>query len=90
MQLSHLQFTDDTLIIGGKSSKNIWCIKALLQLFECVYGLKVNFHKSQLFGINVEDIWLNQAAIFLNCGVGKFPFVYLGLPIGADARRKST
>lgn len=90
MEVSHLQFADDTLIIGENCSKNIWSIKALLQLFESVSGLKVNFFKSQLLGVNVEDGWLQQAASFLNCKVRVFPFVYLGLSIGADARRKST
>lgn len=53
-------------------------------------GLKVNFHKSQLCGINVVEGWLNEPARVLNCSVGVFPFVYLGLPVGADARRKTT
>lgn len=48
--ISHLQFADDTLIIGEKSDKNVCVIKAVLQLFELVSGLKVNFHKSLLFG----------------------------------------
>lgn len=59
-------------------------------LFECVSSLKVNFHKSQLLGINVEEAWLKRAVGFLNCKVGRFPFVYLGLFFCADARRKST
>lgn len=90
LPISHLQFADDTLIIGEKSSKNVWAIKVLLQLFESVSGLEVNFHKSQLLGVNVGDVWLERAAGFLNCKIGVFPFVYLGLPIGADARKKST
>lgn len=59
-------------------------------MFECVFGLKVNFHKSQLFGINVDDRWLQQTVVFLNYNVGKFSFIYLGLPIGVDARKKCT
>lgn len=86
--LSHLQFADDTLIIGKKSSKNIWTIKTLMQLFESVLGLKVNFNKSQLIGLNV--VWVQEAVGFLNCKVGEFPFIYLGLPICVDARSKNT
>lgn len=55
LDVSHLQFADDTLIIGRKCSQNIWSIKAVLQLFELLSGLKVNFHKSQLMGINVDE-----------------------------------
>jgi hypothetical protein len=52
--------------------------------------LKVNFHKSKLFGINLEDGFLDVAAGFLKCRIGNFPFIYLGLPVGANPRRPST
>lgn len=90
LALSHLQFADDTLIFGRKCLQNLWTIKAVLQLFELVSRLKVNFHKSQLLGLNVDGVWLQEAASFLNCKIGTFPFVYLGLPIGADGRRMTT
>lgn len=88
--ISHLQFADDTLIIGENSEKNVCVIKAILQLFELVSGLKVNFHKSLLLGVHVEHQWLVDASYFLNCKLGKLPFVYLGLPVGADPRRLAT
>ena len=50
-------------------------------------GLKVNFQKSLLVGVNIADSWLNEAASLLNCKVGKVPFMYLGLSIGGDPRR---
>jgi hypothetical protein len=56
-------------------------------LFEDMSGLKVNYHKSMLVGINVDESWLSEAASVLSCKIGKFPFVYLGLPIGGDVRR---
>lgn len=46
--LSHLQFADDTLIIGENSWLNVRSMRAVLLLFEEVSGLKVNFHKSLL------------------------------------------
>jgi len=46
LHLSHLQFADDTLIIGDKSWLNVRSMRAVLLLFEQVSGLKVNFHKS--------------------------------------------
>lgn len=59
-------------------------------MFESVSRLKVNFHKSQLIGVNVKEGWMNETANFLNCKVGALSFTYLGLPIGGDARRKIT
>ncbi|CAJ2667177.1 unnamed protein product [Trifolium pratense] len=50
-------------------------------------GLRVNFHKSMLVGVNIPDSWLGEAASALCCKVGNIPFLYLGLPIGGDPRR---
>lgn len=89
-QVSHLQFADDTLLMGKKSRSNIWAIKAALQLFELSSRLKINFHKSQLVGMNVNLDWLQSVAAVLNCKVGRVPFLYLRLPIGENPRRLST
>lgn len=55
-----------------------------------VSALKVNFHKSCLFGINVVEVFLAAASSFLCCKVGELPFTYLGLPVGANPRRAKT
>jgi hypothetical protein len=90
LSISHLQFADDTLIIGKKSWSNIFAMKAVLHLFELSSGLKVNFNKSELIGINVQPSWLLDAANTLNCKVGNLPTKYLGLPIGCDPRKNRT
>jgi len=46
--VSHLQFADDTLILGVKSWANIRTMHAILLLFEKLSGLKVNFSKSHI------------------------------------------
>ena len=46
--LSHLQFADDTLLLGVKSWANVRALRAILVLFENLSGLKVNYHKSML------------------------------------------
>jgi len=87
--VSHLQFADDTLILGVKSWANIRAMRAILLLFEKLSGLKVNFSKSHLVGVNVASSWLTEAASVLNCNVGSIPFVYLGMPIGGNVRHLS-
>jgi len=87
MVVSHLQFADDTLLIGEKSWGNVRALQAALVLFEAMSGLKVNFRKSSLVGVNIHDSWLTEAAPVLGCRVGRMPFLYLGLPIGGDPRR---
>jgi mannosylglycoprotein endo-beta-mannosidase len=78
LTLSHLQFADDMLLIGTKSWANVRALRAILKLFELMSGLKVNFNKSMLVGINIPDS---------SCRVGRVPFLYLSLPIGGDPRR---
>jgi hypothetical protein len=51
--VSHLQFADDTLLLGVKSWANVRALRAVLMLFETMSGLKVNFNKSMLVGVNI-------------------------------------
>lgn len=89
VRLTHLQFADDTLILGEKSWLNVQSMLAVLLLFEEIFGLKVNFHKSMLTGVNVNDSWLAEAVLVMNCRRGSIPFVYLGLPTGGNSRKLS-
>lgn len=82
VEVSHLQFADDTLILGDASISNVQTLKAIFRCFELVSGLKVNFHKSSLMGLNVEEDFMVTAADYLNCKLGSFSFMYLGLPVG--------
>ncbi|GAU45521.1 hypothetical protein TSUD_186780 [Trifolium subterraneum] len=50
LMVSHLQFADDTLLLGAKSWANVRTLRAVLVLFELMSGLKVNFNKSLLVG----------------------------------------
>ena len=89
VRLTHLQFADDTIILGEKRWRNVRTLRALLLLFEEISGLKVNFTKSMFTGVNIPDTWLAEAALVMNCRRGSIPFVYLGLPIGEDSRKLS-
>ncbi|GKV07275.1 hypothetical protein SLEP1_g19071 [Rubroshorea leprosula] len=86
--LSLLQFADDTVFIGTADAENVRVVKAILLWFELISGLKINFSKSHLYGFNISEGWLQGAADMLHCGVGKVPFIYLGLPVGGNPGRK--
>jgi len=88
--VSHLQYADDTLCIGKASVQNLWTMKSVLRGFEMVSGLKINFSKSSLIGVNVCDEFMLMACDFLNCSAGSIPFKYLGLPVGANPRNMVT
>jgi hypothetical protein len=88
--VSHLQYADDNLFIGETCVEKLWVMKAKLRWFELISGLKVNFFKSRLFGVNASNAFMDRAASFLHCKKGNFPFIYLGLPVGANPRKAST
>ncbi|MCH84201.1 RNA-directed DNA polymerase (Reverse transcriptase) [Trifolium medium] len=65
--VSLLQYADDILFIGEACVENLWSMKAILRWFELISDLKVNFHKSMLVGVNVENSFLTGAASVLHC-----------------------
>ncbi|GJS84723.1 protein SINE1 isoform X2 [Tanacetum coccineum] len=87
IQVSHLQFADDALILGEWSLSNSKNLSRILICFHLASGLKVNFNKSKLFGIGVSNIELSVVASSLGCLASEFPCSYLGLPIGAQMSR---
>ncbi|MCI11828.1 putative non-LTR retroelement reverse transcriptase, partial [Trifolium medium] len=74
---------------GGCSLCSSFAIRTNL-LVEMASGLKVNFWKSGLCGVNVSSTFLEMVSTFLNCKLGTIPFKYLGLPIGANPKNMST
>lgn len=44
--------------------------------------------KSTIIGIDVEDDHLKELAEEVGCSIGKLHFIYLGLPVGENARLK--
>jgi hypothetical protein len=66
VMVSLLQYTDDTLCIREVTVENLWTLKAVLRAFELASGLKVNFWKSSIIGVNMENDFMLMAANFLN------------------------
>jgi hypothetical protein len=85
--IPHLKFANDTFLFTIKIWATDKALLAVLYLFEAMSGLKGNFHKSMLVGVNVNDSWLNEVALVLKCKIGKIPFVYLGMSISGNVRR---
>ncbi|GKU98851.1 hypothetical protein SLEP1_g11790 [Rubroshorea leprosula] len=88
--ISHLQFADDTILFGEANEQNIKAAKSIMRTFELASGLKINYNKSTSIGINVDTKEINHFACFLHCKPGKLPLLYLGMPVGASLRKKST
>ncbi|KAL5182601.1 Calmodulin-binding transcription activator 5 [Glycine soja] len=61
----------------------------ILRSFEMVSGLRINFSKSQFGAVGQSAVWCNSAATYLNCALLQLPFCYLGIPVGANPRRRA-
>ncbi|XP_028081384.1 uncharacterized protein LOC114282838 [Camellia sinensis] len=84
LNVSHLQYADDTVIFCETEWSEIIAIKRILRCFEVVYGLRLNFYKSVMCGIGVDKELVSDFATVLNCCSQKLPLKYLGLPLGAN------
>lgn len=76
-----LQYADDTIIFLKHHIVGASLMKILLNLFERLTSLKINFNKSEVLMINDESNWGQTYAEIFNCQVGVFPIKYLGVPV---------
>ncbi|CAL5404238.1 unnamed protein product [Camellia sinensis] len=90
LRITHLQFANDTILFCEADRMEVSNIKRILRCFEISSGLKINYHKSVICGIGVDDGLLHEFASSLNCKHQKLPLSYLGLPLGANPSRRST
>ena len=67
MELSHLQFANDTLIFFPKSKECILNARRLLDYFSVMSGLHINYSKSALFPFNCNGYWVNEVQQSLGC-----------------------
>jgi len=85
--VSFLQFANDTLFFCEESWSNVVVMKSILMGFELASGLKINFHKSRLAGVNVQSNNLLCYSKFLNCNQTRTPSKYLRLEVGGNPRK---
>jgi hypothetical protein len=50
--------------------------------------MKINFHKSGLIPVNLEEWQTHEVAHILNCLVGSLPFRYLGVPLHVEKLKR--
>ena len=79
--LSILQYADDTILFMDHDLEKAINMKLILSTFEKLSGLKINFHKSELFGFGEAQEFTTQYVDLFGCEQGSFPIRYLGIPI---------
>ncbi|XP_058750276.1 uncharacterized protein LOC131623294 [Vicia villosa] len=90
LEVSHLQYANDTIILANDTIDNLLTIKAILLGFDFASCLCVNFSKSSLIGVNYDQSFLDLAYKFIHCNQESLPFKYLGNPVGANPLLLST
>ncbi|WVZ84991.1 hypothetical protein U9M48_031956, partial [Paspalum notatum var. saurae] len=79
--LSILQYVDDTIIFLDYGLEQAKHMKLILRLFEQLSGLKINFHKREIFCFGQAKEYETHYAAMFGCKLGSYPFWYLGLPM---------
>jgi hypothetical protein len=79
--LSILQYADDKILFMEHDLEKARNLKVILAAFEQLSGMKINFHKSELFYFGEAHETASQYADLFGCGQGQFPIRYFGIPI---------
>ena len=78
-----LQYVDDTLVFCGASVDEVKGIAFVLGCFKLITGLKVNFQKLIVVGVEVDPGFVSCVVRLLGCLVENFPIRYLGHPLSS-------
>lgn len=81
--ISHLQFTNDTIIFCDADIRQMGFLICVLRCFEVVFNPKINLAKSEIFQVGA-DCDIESLAWILGCKIGYLPSSYLGLPLGPN------
>jgi hypothetical protein len=84
----NLQYADGTLLFLDNDVEKGCHLKWLMACFENLSGIKINYHKSDMTAINLDEGEINQFAKVFCCKIGTFPFKYLGVPLHHDKLRR--
>lgn len=53
--VSHLQFADDIILFLPDDRENFLHVLMIIQVFELVFGIRINLGKSGIAGINIQE-----------------------------------
>lgn len=87
LEITHLQYADDTLILCEASRVQMLCLRAIFNTFEAVSSLHINWNKSFIYLVNeVRDMGI--LARTLGGKIFVLPTTYLGMPLEAKSKSK--
>jgi hypothetical protein len=78
---SHLQFVDDTALMGMATVREATSLRQLLDVYLEASGQMINEDKSSIFFFNMPIPIQRRIANILRFQIGTLPCMYLGIPI---------
>lgn len=90
VELSHLQFANDTLLFSPNNKDCLLNFRHLVDYFLVMSGLYINYGKSALIPFRCDEAWVQDIKVQLRCSVAWLLIRQLGIPLGANPKRMST
>lgn len=84
-----LQYADDTLLLLRADPQDVMQLKEILDMFSTATGLTINYSKSTLVPMHINEEDIPQYINTLGCNLEGFPQTYLGLPLSNEKLRLS-
>jgi len=83
-----LQYSNNTLLFLEDNTEKASTLKWLLVCFEKMYGMKINYEKSDLLTIGMDEDRTNVFAKLFYYKKSEFPIKYLGVPLHYSKLRR--
>lgn len=85
MEITHLQYADDTLVFFGAVHDQIRMLRVIFVIFEAVSGLHIFWGKSFVYPINTVNA-IEGLANTLGGKAGDLRTTYLDMSLGAKSK----
>lgn len=84
IKIPHLLYVYDIVLLSPWDSKIAMHIVRILYCLFLFSSLKINFHKSKLFGIGYPTSYVVLVVKRMRCTSNSLPFSHLGVPFGQN------
>ena len=76
-----LQYADDNIMFLDNDLEKARNLKCILLCFEMMSGMRINYDKSEIVPLNLDDQDTLEISDSFGCPAGTFPIKYLGIPL---------
>jgi hypothetical protein len=78
-----LQYADDILVVLRVDQRGTTALKLILDQFAAITGLHINYAKSTMVPIHMDETLATKCVQAIGCKRDSFPQPYLGLPLSS-------